>query len=107
MGILSALINEVEGAIDNVMKQVEESVGVEDAIKSALNPIVGGAWVGQGADAFIQVVNQELIAALRDLILSISALGQLIKDALDFIKEVDEMLSNPIGVVESVFDAIF
>ena len=35
MGVLSVLINEVEGAIDNVMKQVEESVGVEDAIEAS------------------------------------------------------------------------
>jgi hypothetical protein len=107
MGVLSVLIGEVEGAIDNVMKQVQESVGVEDAIKQALSPIAGGAWVGQGGEAFVQVVNNELIKALRDLILSISALGQLIKEALEFIKEIDEMLSNPIGIVESVFDAIF
>jgi len=107
MSVLGALIGEVEGAIDSVMQQASEAVGVKDAINTALNPIVGGAWTGNGAKAFINVAENELIKAAESAIESITGLGNLIKDALDIIKEADAILSAPAEIVEGIFDSIF
>jgi len=107
MSILGALIDEVEGAIDSVMKQATDAIGVQDAIKSALDPIIGGAWKGQGADAFINVVQTQLLKAAETAIESITGLGNLIEDALDIIKAADAILSAPAEIVEGIFDAIF
>src|SRR5258707_2353656 len=107
MGVLGALISEVEGAIDQVMQQASEAVGVKDAINTALNPIVGGAWTGNGAKAFINIAENQLIKAAEEAVLSITGLGNLIKDALEIIKEADAILSAPAEIVEGIFDAIF
>jgi hypothetical protein len=107
MSVLGVLIGEVEDAINKVMQEAAEAVGVKDMIKQALDPIVGGAWKGKGADAFVNVVETQLLVAAQDAVESMSVLGGLITEALDIIKAADAILSAPAEIVESIFDAIF
>src|SRR5690349_11003326 len=106
MGILSALINDVEDAVKNVTNQAEQATGVQDAVKSALQPIVDGAWTGQGSQAFQGAVQDEMLSAINDLIDSITGLGSSINSALDIIKEVDALASAPVDAIEGAIDAI-
>ena|SRR5438045_1814771 len=106
MGILSALINEIEDAVNNVTKQAEQATGIKDAVNAALSPIVDGAWTGQGSQAFQEAVQNELLSSVEDLIESISGLGGSINSALDIIKEVDALASAPVDAVEGAIDAI-
>lgn len=106
MGILSALVGDVEDAIGNVVKQAEQVSGMKDAVNSALQPIVGGAWTGKGEQRFEEVVQTELLKAVESLIESISGLGGGISGALDIIKEADALASAPVDAVEGAVDAV-
>jgi WXG100 family type VII secretion target len=106
MGILSALVDEVEDAAKNVMKQAEEVTGLKDMFNQAIAPLKEGGWTGQGAEAFYNAADTEVIKFAEDLGASILGLGNSITSALEIIKEADASASGPMDGLESAIDAV-
>jgi|SRR5450432_989150 uncharacterized protein YukE len=109
MGMLSALISDVEDVIDKVTKQVGDATDMKGVLDSALQPIMEGAWVGKGSTVFQGVMEEQVMTAIQNVIESITGLGSDIKDALEIIKEADALMSllDPIGdAVSAIGDAL-
>jgi uncharacterized protein YukE len=107
MSIFSCVIGEVQDVVQQVVQQanqVEETVG---AIRSGMGPIQGGAWIGQGANAFIEEVMTRLIPELMALIASIGGFGGGITSAMNLVEQADNDVFSVVGNVVDVFDSIF
>jgi len=107
MSIFSCVIDEVQDVVNQVTqnaKQVEDMVG---GIRNGMQPIQGGAWVGEGANAFIEEVTTRLIPEVMQLIASIMGFGGGITSAFNVIEQADNDVFGIVGSLGDVFDSIF
>jgi uncharacterized protein YukE len=107
MSIFSCVINEVQDVVSQVTQQANQVEDVVGGIRGGMQPIMGGAWVGQGAQAFIEEVNSRLIPQIMQLISSISGFGGGITSALDRIGQADNDVFGVVGNIGDIFDSIF
>jgi len=103
---LSIDFGAIEEAIGQITQQSQAVEGVQSAINAGLQPIMAGAWVGKGSEAFIGEVQQTLIPAIGELISSIGGLGSLVNVGMSMMKEADQAASGIVGFVEDAVDAI-
>ncbi len=73
MGILSKLLKFARAVVQGVLNQINQQLRViEEAamnpIKQMVQSVVGGAWRGKGADAFVQEMQSELLPAFANLV---------------------------------------
>jgi len=98
----------VEGIIGQFMQQANV---IEDSVRAPLNnllqPIVNGAWTGEGAEAFIDEVTGRLLPDIANLIAAISGVGGDISSAADLLDQGDEQARGIADTLGDIFDAIF
>ncbi len=107
MSIFSCVMGDVQDVVRQVTQQANMIEDVMGNIRSGMQPISGGAWTGQGADAFIQEVQTRLIPEVSALIASVMGFGGGINSALGIIEQADNDVSNVVGSVADIFDSIF
>jgi len=107
MSIFSCVINEVQDVVNQVTQQANQIEDVVGGIRGGMQPIMGGAWVGQGAQAFIEEVNTRLIPQIMQLIASIVGFGGGINSALDIISQADNDVFGLVNNIGDIFDSIF
>jgi hypothetical protein len=107
MSIFSCVIDEVQDVISQVVQQSNMVDEVAGGIRNGMQPIMGGAWVGEGANAFIDEVNTRLIPQIMQLVASIAGFGGSITSALDIISQADNEVGGIVGPLGDVFDSIF
>jgi len=103
MGIFSVVIDELEDALTSVMKQVDVADQAKNAIEQALNALVGPSWQGEGADAFQAECTEFVIAKAQEILGFTSDFTKGVTNTLDFLRELDELLSDPISAIGSIF----
>jgi WXG100 family type VII secretion target len=107
MSIFSCVIDEVQNVVSQITQQSSQVEDVVNGIRGGMQPISGGAWVGQGAQAFIEEVNSRLIPQIMQLIASISGFGGGINSALDVMSQADNDVFGVVGNIGDMFDSIF
>jgi WXG100 family type VII secretion target len=103
---LSIDFGAIEEALGQITQQSQAIEGVQSAINAGLQPILAGAWIGNGAEAFTGEVQQTLMPAVNELISSIGGLSSLVNFALGTMKEADQAAGGIIGFFEDAVDAI-
>jgi ABC-type xylose transport system substrate-binding protein len=100
-------MGEVQDVVNQVVSQANQIEDTVGNIRGGMQPIQGGAWVGQGADAFIEEVMTRLIPEIMALIASIMGFGGGITSAMDLIGQGDNDAFGVVGNLGDVFDSIF
>jgi uncharacterized protein YukE len=106
MSVFTCVIDEVEDVVRQVTQQANMVDDVVGGIRSGMQPIMGGAWVGEGAQAFIEEVNGRLIPEIMQLIASIMGFGGGINFATDIIQQADDEVSGLANSLGDIFDSI-
>jgi len=107
MSLFSCVIGDVQDVVSQVTQQANMAEEVSSGIRSGMQPIMGGAWTGQGAQAFIEEVNSRLLPEIAALISSIAGFGGGITNALDTISQADNDVFGVANQIGDVFDSIF
>ncbi len=107
MSIFSCVMGDVEDVMNQVARQASQVEDVAGGIRSGMQPIMGGAWTGQGARAFTDEVQSRLIPQIMALVASITGFGGGISNALGMIQQADNDVFGVVGQVTDVFDSIF
>jgi len=107
MSVFSCVMSEVEDVMSQVTRQAAQVEDVAGGIRGGMQPIMGGAWTGQGADAFVEEVQSRLIPEIMALIASIAGFGGGIGNALNIVQQADGEVFNVVGQVTDIFDSIF
>lgn len=95
MSIMEVLLRMARAVLDNVLKGLNEQL---DAIEQfAMNPmkaiiqqVVGGAWQGKGADAFVEEVSSLLIPNVNTIKSQITTHHTNLVNAREIIDRADE-----------------
>ena len=103
MGLFSVVIDELEDALNGVLKQLDVAEQAKSVVESAVGALVGQSWQGEGADAFSSEVSEFVIQKAQEILGFTSEFTGGIKSTIDFLRDLDEMLSNPISAIGSIF----
>ncbi len=107
MSIFSCVFGEVQDVVSQVTQQANMIEDLMGNIRGGMQPITGGAWTGQGAQAFIEEVETRLIPEIMALIASIGGFGGGITQAMDTVQQADNDAANVVNNLVDVFDSIF
>ena len=107
MSIFSCVMNDVQDVVNQVTQQANQVDDMMGNIRGGMQPIMGGAWTGQGANGFIEEVQTRLLPEITALIASIMGFGGGITQGLDIIDQADTDVFGVVGQVADVFDSIF
>jgi hypothetical protein len=105
MGLLSLVFGGVEGIISEILEQFNNVQELAiSPLKVIIEQVVGGVWVGEGADAFVKELESLAIPGIGQVGDSINQFGKNVTSSVDLIRAADEAVS---GIISSVLDDAF
>jgi hypothetical protein len=123
MSILGAVGSAIGGAVGNVLKcvtgVVDEVVGqlgqqqgmidelVQSPIKSMMDQVADGMWVGPGADAFVGECQGTFIPNSQQITEGIGGLMGGITAAVDLVEEADKKAATMVNDLATEFGNIY
>ena len=107
MSIFSCVMGDVADVVNQITQQANQIEDVVGNIRGGMQPIEGGAWTGQGRDAFVEEVQTRLIPEIMALIASIAGFGGNLSFGMDLIDQADNDMFNVVNQVGDIFDSIF
>jgi WXG100 family type VII secretion target len=107
MSIFTCVMDDVLDVVNQVNRQAQQVEDMVGSVRGGMQPIIGGGWTGQGAQAFIEEVQSRLIPEVMALIASIAGFGGGITQAMDLVREADDGVFGVVNTIGDVFDGIF
>lgn len=112
MSMRSILLRVARAAVEQVTRQIADQMSVlEDAVRAPMqamvNEVVGGVWVGDGADKFVDVVTSINIPGTGRIVDSCNVTTVSITRSLDIVESADEQVRGIVNDLESTFRAIY
>lgn len=104
---LSFAMGQIQEQVQQYQRQKQQCEQVTSNVRRGMQPITGGAWVGQGARAFIREILTRLVPHIMELIAAIAGFGGGITKAVNIITQADKMVSGIARQVSSVFSSVF
>jgi uncharacterized protein YukE len=101
------LLRVARGVIENVLQQLmqQKNIVAEMAMRpmeAMIQQVVGGVWIGKGADAFVREVQSVMLPGVRIVEGNIGTMSRNIQFARDRIERADEDVTRLIK--GSIFD---
>lgn len=98
--------------LDTVLKQLTEQINfLDDMVRAPMQAIIdeimGGVWVGDGADAFVNELSNIFIPGTQGLQGGVSSIGAGINKALDVMDQADSKAQSVVDDLVGIFDSIF
>lgn len=103
MGVFSVVIDELEDHLNTVMKQVDVAEQAKNLVEQQMNALVGPSWQGAGADAFKAECSEYVVNKAMEILGFTGEFTRGIRRTIQFLRQLDEALSNPIGAIGSIF----
>lgn len=103
--IAQAVLDQVVGQIARQINIIEDQV--ESPIRSLMQPILAGAWVGDGADAFVDEVESRVFPQIAAIIGAATGFGGNIQQAVDMMTNADNQAKSIVNSLTDVFGGIF
>ncbi|GAB4439938.1 MAG: hypothetical protein Kow0031_21860 [Anaerolineae bacterium] len=112
MSIISMLIRLARKVVEGVQSQLMGQLNIvqEQArapMKAMVDAVVGGVWIGKGADAFVEEVSSLMMPGVGQIADQISIMHKNIQHAMDVIDRADEQVSSLVNGLADIFDGIF
>lgn len=110
--IKDALIRFARKVVENVLSQLMQQLNAVQ--ENAFNPmqamvkmVMDGVWVGRGADAFVEEVQNIMMPGVGRIGDTMSTFGKNIQNAANVIDEADEQVSNAVNGLADRFGSIY
>jgi hypothetical protein len=98
---VEAVQNQIMGQLRSVQDEVQ------GPINSLVGVIVGGAWIGDDADAMTNEITTKVVPMVQDLIAAIGGISSGVTQASDLISATDAKASGVVDDLVSTFSGIF
>ena len=80
---------------------------ISSPIRSIIQQVTNGIWVGKGADAFVDEMNSQVIPAIANLVASLTGFGGSINQASSIFDELENAVSSVFDGIGDFFGSIF
>jgi hypothetical protein len=96
-------------AVLNVLARTQNALEqqVQRTIQAIIAQVVGGVWVGAGADAFVNELRTEFLPLSASLNSNIAGMIQSVRSAQEIVEEADNQASQVVDAWADLVDAIF
>ena len=110
--IKKALIRFARKVVEGIMSQLMQQFNIVQ--EQALSPmrlmvqqVMGGIWVGDGADAFVDEVSSLMIPGVGQVADHITIMHKNLQHACDVIDQADATVQGKVNGLADVFDGIY
>jgi len=98
--------------VANIMSQLMKQFDVieqqaANPMKAMVQQVMGGAWVGKGADAFVEEVSNLMLPGVGQIGDGISTFHKNIANAIQVMDRADQAVSNMVNGLMDEFANIF
>lgn len=104
MKIAKGVVNQVLGQLGQQMTVLQDLV--QSPIQAMVNEVVGGIWVGQGANAFVEECSTLFIPGAEQIHGSINVISGGINSALDIMDAADSKAQSIVDDLAGAFGSI-
>ena len=111
-GVDQSLIRMARQVVQNVSSQLTQQVNVIQ--NQALQPmrmmvqqVMGGIWIGEGANAFVEEVSSLMIPGVGQVIDQVTITNQNLNRAVEVIDEADKKVQGMVNSLSDVFARIY
>ncbi|MER2599646.1 MAG: WXG100 family type VII secretion target [Caldilineales bacterium] len=110
--MLSALLRFARQVVANVLSQLTQQFNIVQQqamapMRQMIQQVVGGVWVGDGADAFVQEVSSLMVPGVGKVGENITTLQSNINRAIEVMDRADQQVNNMVRGLADVFAAIY
>lgn len=111
MSVDAAILRFARSVVESVGSQVSSQVDrvhdeVENKAKAFIQEVMEGIWIGQGAEAFVDVILNECMPELQQLMDDIIGLNISLRDATNTIDNADHDCRAMVDSLVDTFEAI-
>ncbi len=99
------VVSWVQSQLNNQINIVEEQVAT--GLRAIIEQIVGGVWIGRGADAFVEEVSNLVLPEVGRVGNVINTTQQNISHAVDTIDRADEQVTQLVNGLADLFANIY
>lgn len=112
MSIKRYLLKIARAAVDMVLNQIAQQMNicqdlVRNPVQQMVNQVMGGIWIGEGADKFVDEVTSLVIPGSERIYASCQVTTQSIHRALEIMDAADNQVRGLVNDLEGVFQNIF
>jgi uncharacterized protein YukE len=110
--IKRALIRFARKVVQGVMSQLMQQLNiVQDQalapMRQMVQAVLGGIWVGDGANAFVEEVSSLMIPGVGRVADNIGILHKNLQHACDVIDQADEQVNSKVNALADIFGGIY
>lgn len=98
------------GPTMEIVGHITQQIGIMEDVRSrvgSMSQALGGAWVGQDADAFMQEIATRVIPEIMDLIAAIGGMPGGFSQMMDITRGADSNARGRIAGLGDMFGSIF
>jgi len=112
MSIMKVLIRLAMKVVQSVLSQLTQQLNVvqEQAMapmRQMIQAVMGGIWIGDGADAFVEEVSSLMIPGVGRVADNITMIHKNVQHAADVIQQADQQVSSKVNGLADIFGSIF
>jgi len=112
MSIMKVLIRLAMKVVQSVLSQLTQQLNVvqEQAMapmRQMIQAVMGGIWIGDGADAFVEEVSSLMIPGVGRVADNITMIHKNVQHAADVIQQADQQVNSKINGLADIFGSIF
>lgn len=106
------LLRIARAAVEMVLSKIAEQMTIlEDMVRAPMqamvNEVVGGMWIGEGADKFVEEVTSLIIPGAERISASCGVTADSITNGLDIMDRADQQVRGLVNDLDGVFQAIY
>jgi len=110
--ITSFLLRFARTVVQNVLGKLTQQLNaVQEQAYSPMNQIVqtvvGGAWIGRGADAFVEEIQNIMMPGCDQISEGINFFSNSLNNAIDVMDQADQTVTGLVNGLSDVFKGIF
>jgi uncharacterized protein YukE len=112
MALMSVLIKIARRVVEQVqsdlMKQIQRVESeAKQPIRAMVEQVVGGMWIGKGADAFVEEVSSILVPGINVGQQQMETMNTNIGTALDIMDQADSQVNQLVNGLADMFGGVF
>ena len=110
--VKKALMRLARKVLQNVLSQLTQNLNVvqEQAyspMQAMVQQVVGGMWIGRGADAFVEEVSSIMMPNVNRISDNITTTSRNIMNAMDVMDRADEQVNTAVNALGDLFGGIY
>lgn len=112
MALKSALLRFARAVVQQVLSGLTQQLNVVQneamsPLRSIVSQVVGGVWIGNGANALVQEVSSLMIPGVGKVGQTINTMQRNINNAINVIDRADAEVNRMVGSLSDVFGNIY